>query len=95
MSSATDDDVHTLAQRLADDLRKDGLKAEVIAATRVRVSLPGAHQRLTETVRCMVDRQERLWWWWSWGDPICAADRTAEAVKLIRHVVTPPMTGSE
>ena len=62
-------DVHELTRRLADACRRAGLNADVISPTRVRVSRPGTHDRLAETVRCMPDGEERLTWWWSWGDP--------------------------
>lgn len=91
MTSPMDDDVHTLTSRLTDACRRAGLNAEPVAPTRVRVSYPGAHARLSETVRCMPDRQERLTWWWSWGDPICPATEIDNAVRVITHVVTPPM----
>ena len=92
MTSAThDDDVHTLTRRLAEECEKAGLEATVVAATRVRVSLPGGHARLSETVRCMpAPEEERLMWWWSWGEPICSASRIDDAVRIIAHVVTPP-----
>lgn len=93
MTSATHDDVHTLTRRLAEECGKAGLEATVVAATRVRVSRPGGHTQLSETVRCMPDSEERLMWWWSWGEPICPADWIADAVKVIAHVVTPPVDG--
>ena len=83
-------DVHELTRRLADDCRRAGLNADVISPTRVRVSRPGTHDRLAETVRCMPDDEERLTWWWSWGDPIRPADDLPGAVRRIAHVVTPP-----
>jgi hypothetical protein len=93
MTNPTDDDVHALTRRLTEACQRAGLAAETIAPTRVRVSLPGAHDRLSETVRCMPDRQERLTWWWSWGDPICPATDIDNAVRVITHVVTPPVAG--
>jgi hypothetical protein len=93
MTSGTHDDVHTLSQQLAEECGKAGLDAKVVAPTRVRVSLPGAHSRLAETIRCMPDPQERLTWWWSWGEPICLATQIPDAVKVITHVVTPPGAG--
>src|SRR5258705_203077 len=93
MTSGTHDDVDTLAQRLAEECGRAGLNAEVVAPTRVRVSLPGAHARLTETVTCKPDRRERLTWWWSWGEPICLATQIPDALKVIAHVVTPPAAG--
>ena len=88
--AAEREDVDAIAQRLAEDCSLAGLDVVLIAPTRVKVSRPGAHDRLSETVRCMPDAQERLMWWWSWGEPICPADQIADAVKAIAHVVTPP-----
>jgi hypothetical protein len=53
--------------------------------------MPGAHARLAETIYCLPDRAERLTFFWSWGDPICLATDVADAVRLIAHVVTPPV----
>ena len=78
-------------EQLARECEQAGLKAEVVAPTRVRVSLPGAHQRLSETVRCMPGRDEQLRWWWSWDEPICLATEITHAVAAIKHVVTPPV----
>ncbi len=94
MTGATHYDVHVLARRLVDECARAGLNAALVAPTRVRVSLPGAHDRLSETVRCMPDGQERLTWWWSWGEPICPADQIAGVVKIITRVVTPPVAES-
>ena len=91
MTGAMHDDVHILTERLAEECGKAGLDARVIAPTRVRVSRPGAHSRLSETVRCMPDPDERLTWWWSWGEPICPAAQIPDAVRVIAHVVTPPV----
>ena len=93
MAGDTHDDAHALTQQLAEECGRAGLDAVVVAPARVKVSLPGANARLAETVRCRPDRQERLTWWWSWGDPICLADQIADAVKVIAHVVSPPMVG--
>ena len=93
MAGESHEDVHVLTRQLAQECEKAGLNATVVAPTRVQVSLPGAHARLSETVRCMPDRQERLTWWWSWDEPICLADQIADAVKVIAHVVTPPESG--
>ena len=90
MAGETREDVHALTQQLAEECKRAGLDAVVVAPTRVMVSLPGANARLSETVRCMPDRLERLTWWWSWDEPICLADQISDAVKVIAHVVTPP-----
>ena len=93
MASTPHDDVDVLTRRLADECQKAGLNAIVVAPTRVHVSLPGGHARLSETVRCMPDDQERLTWWWSWGDPIGPATAITETARQIAHVVTPPVAG--
>jgi hypothetical protein len=91
MTSATNGEVRTLEERLAEGCRRAGLNAEVVdRAGGVKVSFPGAHSRLTETVTCVPDRRAKLTWAWSWGDPICPATDIADAVKAITHVVTPP-----
>jgi hypothetical protein len=94
MTTNSQEDVRALSERLADDCRKAGLNAEVLGPAQVRVSAPGAHRRLTETVRCMPDGDERLVWVWSWDEPICPATDIAGAVTIIGHVVTPPATAS-
>lgn len=88
---AIEEDVHVIVERLAEECRKVGLNAIVLCPTRVRVSAPGAHERLTETVTCMPtpNGDSALKWWWSWGDPICAADDIPHAVRFIAHVVSP------
>ncbi|MCO6007545.1 hypothetical protein NE236_21430 [Actinoallomurus purpureus] len=82
------EDVHTLATRLAEECGKAGLNATVLSPTRVHVS-SGVHSRLAETVRCRPDDDERLMWWWSWGEPICPAVSIDLAVRFIAHVVAP------
>jgi hypothetical protein len=94
MTSAPPDAVDNLAARLVDGCVKLGLDAEIIAPARVRVSAPGAHARLAETVCCMPDGQEELARWWSWGEPICAATQITDAARIIGHVVTPPLIES-
>jgi hypothetical protein len=88
----TNDDVHLLAEKLADDCTKAGLEAEVLAPTRVRVGAPGGHSRLTETVCCMPlpHGDESLMWWWSWGEPISPASHIPDAVRVISRVLSPP-----
>jgi hypothetical protein len=39
----------------------------------------------------MPDHQELLCWWWSWDEPICPAAQITDAVKIITHVVMPPV----
>jgi hypothetical protein len=90
MMSATQQDVHI--ERLAGQCRKAGLNAVIVGPARVRVSAPGAHEKLAETVTCKPDPDggaALLWWWWSWGDPICPAEDIARAVRSIAHVVSP------
>jgi hypothetical protein len=89
-ADTADEDVRVLTRRLAEECTKAGLDAHVLADTRVRVSAPGAHERLAEVIRCMPDDQERLAWWWSWDELICPVTRTSEAVRAIARVVTPP-----
>lgn len=88
----TNYDVHLLAEKLADDCAKAGLKAEVLAPTRVRVGAPGGHASLTDTVRCMPvpHGDESLMWWWSWGEPISPAAHIPDAVRVISRVLSPP-----
>jgi hypothetical protein len=93
MTCAADDDIHIFTERLAEECRKAGLRAEIVAPTRVLVSRPGAHGRLAELVRCMPDADERLTWFWSWSEPICPAAAIGDAVRAIAHVVTPPVIG--
>jgi hypothetical protein len=89
MTTNDQNDVHALTERLAAECVKAGLNATVIGATRVRVSAPGAHSRLAETVRIEPDAGERLVWLWSWDEPICPAANIADAVRSIGYVVTP------
>jgi hypothetical protein len=93
----TDYDVHLLAEKLATDCTKAGLKAEVLAPTRVRVGVPGGQAHLTDTVRCMPvpHGDEILMWWWSWGEPISPAAHIMEAVRAIARVLTTPRTAPE
>jgi hypothetical protein len=88
----TNYDVHLLAEKLATDCMKAGLKAEVLAPTRVRVGVPGGHARLTDTVRCMPvpHGDETLMWWWSWGEPISPAAHIPDAVRAISRFLTTP-----
>ncbi|MCO5970858.1 hypothetical protein [Actinoallomurus soli] len=81
-------DVYTLVTRLAEECGKAGLVATVISPTRVHVNA-GVHSRLAETIRCHPDADERLMWWWSWGEPICPAASIDLAVRRIAHVVAP------
>jgi hypothetical protein len=92
----TSQDVYALSKQLAEDCEKTGLKAEVLAPTRVRISDPAGHARLTEVVRCMPlpYGDERLMWWWSWDEPICPAADIPGAVKAISSVVTSPDPGA-
>lgn len=85
-------DVHLLAEKLADDCVKAGLMAEVLAPTRVRIGPPGGQARLTEIVCCMPlpHGDERLMWWWSWGEPISPASHIPDAVRIISRVLIPP-----
>jgi hypothetical protein len=82
------DDVYTLATRLAEECGKAGLNATVLSPTRVHVSA-GVHSRLAETIRCHPDGDEKLMWWWNWGEPICPATDIDLAVRFIAHVVAP------
>jgi hypothetical protein len=93
----TNDDVHLLAEKLADDCTKAGLEAEVLAPTRVRVGAPGGHSLLTETVCCMPlpHGDESLMWWWSWGEPISPAAHIPDAVRVISRVLSPPATAAK
>jgi hypothetical protein len=82
-------DVHLIAEELAHDCAEAGLVAEVLAPTRVRVSTPGGHARLTDIVRCMPQPHgDELMWWWSWGEPIGPASRTPDAVRVIARALT-------
>ncbi|WP_345364739.1 hypothetical protein [Actinoallomurus liliacearum] len=82
------EEVHDLCRRLATACGKAGLTAEEIAPTRIRVGFPGAGM-LAEIIRCMPDASERLYWWWSWGAPICPAEEIDKVVEMIVHVVRP------
>jgi hypothetical protein len=84
-------EVHLLAEELAQVCAEAGLVAEVLAPTRVRVGAPCGSARLTEIVRCMPlpDGEERLMWWWPWGEPISPASQIPEAVRVIARVLTP------
>jgi hypothetical protein len=82
------EDAYVLATRLAEECGKAGLNATVLSPTRVHVSA-GAHSRLAETVRCQPDGDEKLMWWWSWGEPIGPAADIELAVRFIAHVVGP------
>jgi hypothetical protein len=84
-------DVDDLVAQLTEACRTGGLEAVVLGPTRVRVSSPGTGARLTEIIRCMPDHQELLCWWWSWDEPICPAAQITDAVKIITHVVMPPV----
>ncbi|MGH7515111.1 MAG: hypothetical protein ACREOQ_19575 [Gemmatimonadales bacterium] len=89
-------DVHLLAEELAQDCTRAGLVAEVLAPTRVRVGMPGGQARLTEIIRCMPlpHGDERLMWWWSWGEPIGPASQIPDAVRVISRVLAPPALAS-
>ena len=89
-------DVHVLAEELAHGCAEAGLIAAVLAPTRVRVGAPGGHTRLTEIVRCMPlpHGDERLMWWWSWGEPIGPASCVPDAVRVISRVLTPSALAS-
>lgn len=81
-------DADTLVALLADGCRGAGLEVHVLAPTRVRISSATTGVRLSEIVRCMPDRRERLFWWWSWNEPICPAEQIAAAVTIIRGGVS-------
>jgi hypothetical protein len=85
-------DPYDLTQQLTEACERAGLVAKIVAPTRVRVNAPGANERLTEIVKCMPDREERLMWWWSWDEPICPVTDLDQAVRKIAYVVTPSTT---
>ena len=84
----TSEDSYNLVEWLAVACRKEGLRADVLSPTRVRVCLPGV-ALLAEIVTIKPDEREALTLYWSWGDRICSASDTATAVASIKHVVTP------
>jgi hypothetical protein len=55
---------------------------------RLRVSAPGSPGDLAELVRCAPDEATRLYFWWSWGEPIGPADKPEQAARALRRVVT-------
>jgi hypothetical protein len=77
-------DADTLVALLADGCRGAGLEVQILAPTRVRVGSSATGVRLSDIVRCMPDQRERLFWWWSWNEPICPAEQIAAAVTIIR-----------
>ena len=86
--SVTSEDSYNLVEWLAIACRRQGLRADVLSPTRVRVFLPGA-ALLTEMVTIKPDERETLAFYWSWGERICPASDVATAVASIKHVVTP------
>jgi hypothetical protein len=89
--NVTPEEPHEVAARLAQACREQGLRADVLGPTRVHASMPDGHARLAEVVRIMPDEQETLSLYWSWGERICPAADIPTAVKVIKHVVTPPL----
>lgn len=85
------EDVHTVADRLAQKCKAAGLDAEVLAPTRVRTFLPHVNAHLAEVITIMPDRDEVLSLFWSWGERIGPATEIDRAVVAIKRVVTPPV----
>jgi hypothetical protein len=88
MADEVNGDVHALCGSLAKACGEAGLTAEQLSATRVHVCATGAGM-LAEVIRCMPGADEALYWYWSWGEPICPAADIAQATKAIAYVVTP------
>ena len=68
-----------------------GLNAVIIEpSTKIKISSPGAHARLAETIT-LKPRENggaQLFFWWSWNEPICPAHEVDNAVTAIHNVVT-------
>jgi hypothetical protein len=75
--------------RLATACKLKGLVVEIIEpSTRLKISTPGGHALMAETISLRPDRGEVLTWHWSWGAPICAADDIDFAVRAIFRVIS-------
>ena len=85
------DDVHELAGKLTRACQEAGLDAQQYGPTRVYVHAPGTSNHLAEIVTAKPDENERLFWWWSWDEPICGAEEIEKAVQIIKHVVSVPL----
>lgn len=56
--------------------------------SKVKISSPGAHARMVETITLRADADGVLAWFWSWGEVIAPARDLWRVVELLCHVTS-------